>query len=101
MLTITVGKTEDTVRLKLEGKVAGPWVGLLEETWRREASAAAQNTIVDVSDVTFVDAEGRRLLAEMCRQGICFQATGCLIPTLLEEIRRECQSAVGKLQDSI
>jgi len=101
MVKITVSKIGDTLRLKLEGMLAGLWVGLLEETWRREASAAAQNTIVDVSDVTFVDAEGQRFLTKMDRQGICFQATGCLIPMLLEKTRWQCQSAVGKPQDSI
>jgi ABC-type transporter Mla MlaB component len=96
MLKITVGGTENTLRLKLEGNLAGPWVGLLEEVWEKEASAAPQHTVVDVSGVMFVDHEGRRVLVEMCRQGICFQATGCLLPLLLEEIRRECQSAVEK-----
>ena len=96
MLKIRVGRTENTLRLKLEGNLARPWVGLLEEAWQKETRAAAQNTVVDVSGVMFVDHEGRKLLAEMCRQGVCFQATGCLLPPLLEEIRRECQSALEK-----
>jgi anti-anti-sigma regulatory factor len=96
MLKITVGRIEATLWLKLEGNLAGPWVGVLEETWQKEASAAGQNTLVDVSGVMFVDHEGRKLLAEMCRQGVCFQATGCFLPPLLEEIRRERQSAVRK-----
>jgi anti-anti-sigma regulatory factor len=96
MLKITVGKTGNTLGLKLEGNLAGPWVGLLEEAWLKETRAAAQNTVVDVSGVMFVDHEGRKLLVEMCRQGVCFQATGCLLPPLLEEIRRECQSALKK-----
>lgn len=97
MLRITVRKTKDALRLKLEGSLAGPWVGLLEETWRREAGPTVQKTILDVSDVTFVDDAGRKLLAEMCRQGVRFQTTGCFMQALLEEIQRECQSAGKKI----
>ena len=96
MLKITAERTGNTLRLKLEGNLAGPWVGLLGEAWQKQARGAAQNTVVDVSGVMFVDHEGRKLLVEMCRQGVCFQATGCILPPLLEEIRRECRSALKK-----
>jgi len=100
MLRITIRKIRDTLRLKLEGSLAGLWVGLLEETWRKEAGATVQKTILDASNVTFVDDAGRKLLAEMCRQGVRFQATGCFMLALLEDIRQECQSAARKSQGS-
>jgi hypothetical protein len=38
--------------------------------------------------VTFIDAAGRKLLAEMYRQGIKLEATGCMTRSIVDEIMR-------------
>jgi len=64
MLRITsLESTEGTATLKLEGRVAGPWVAELKRT----ADALLQRRPIglDLSDVTYVDAQGAALLRDL------------------------------------
>ena len=68
MLKITLHDSSEELRFKLEGKLAGLWVGELQQCWRTASSTTqGRNTIVDLRDVDFVDPEGQSLLAEMYR----------------------------------
>lgn len=91
MLKITSEPKPEGTRIKLEGKLAGPWVNELERSWHvaAEGKNAAQITL-DLTDVTFIDAEGRRLLAWMCEQGARFHACGCMTRSIIEQIRQDC-----------
>lgn len=64
MLRITVLQQGATSTLKLEGKLAGPWVSELEHAWRALASKE-RNVIVDVTATSVTDAPGAALLAKM------------------------------------
>jgi len=57
--------------LELKGRLEGDWVDELRRTWRplREAIAKVPVSLA-VSEVEFVDAAGRMLLAEMHRAGV-------------------------------
>jgi hypothetical protein len=44
---------------------------------------------VDLHNVTFVDAEGKGMLRQMCKSGAELQASGCLMRCLVEEIAKE------------
>jgi ABC-type transporter Mla MlaB component len=57
--------------LELKGRLEGDWVDELRRTWRplREAIAKVPVSLA-VSEVEFVDAAGKMLLAEMHRAGI-------------------------------
>jgi len=80
MLKITVQDEPEHVRLQLEGNLAGPWVGDLEEAWR-----AAQSTLngrslsLDVTAVGFVDPAGRYLLALLRCRGSRLIASGTVM----------------------
>jgi ABC-type transporter Mla MlaB component len=87
MLKITLHDSAEELRLKLEGKLAGLWVGELQQCWRTAASTTqGRNTIADLRDVDFVDPEGQSLLAEMYRQGVRLVAVTPLIQALVQEI---------------
>jgi anti-anti-sigma regulatory factor len=75
MLMITRVDASDRRRtLKLEGKLLAPWIGELEKACR-EARAARSPLCLDLRGLTFVDAEGARLLASVIGDGA--QVIGC------------------------
>ena len=87
MLRITTCTNSEATRLVVEGKLAGACVGELEKCWKETASTKSPGSIlVDLSNVMFVDAAGKQLLAGMHEQGIRFVASGLLAKCLIEEI---------------
>ena len=87
MLKITLHDSAEELRLKLEGKLAGLWVGELRQCWRTAASTTqGRDTVLDLRDVDFVDPEGQSLLADMHRQGVRLVAVTPLIQALVQEI---------------
>jgi anti-anti-sigma regulatory factor len=86
MLKITTRTDEGTTVFELEGRLAGPWVEEFATCWR-QASADSRRR-VKLNAVTFIDAAGRKLLAEMYRQGIKLEATGCMTRSIVDEIMR-------------
>ena len=72
---------------ELEGKLAGPWVKELNLCWRSAVDTQQIYPVrVDLSSVTFIDAEGRDLLGRMYREGATLVATGCLNKSIVEGI---------------
>lgn len=65
-LRITVQESVGGVTMQLEGKIIGPWVAELRRAWEsgREAIAPRPFTL-DLSGVSFVDAEGIEALREI------------------------------------
>ena len=85
MLRITTHDIGDHVTLQAEGKLAGPWVAILRDCWQQQ-SCNGRAIQVDLRGVTFVDATGRALLAEMSRQNAQFLCGGCQMRATLAEI---------------
>ena len=89
MLKISTLNDPDHVRLKLDGKLAGPWVEELARAWESTTGGSERRPIVvNLSEVTFIDADGKRLLARMFQQGAEFEAGGCMTSCVIEEIKR-------------
>jgi hypothetical protein len=80
-------------RLKLAGRLSGPWVGETENVWR-SALCSGEEVEVDVAEVTAVDSAGRELLAAMHHAGARLVAKGVWMTTLIREIINE-QPATG------
>ena len=99
MLKITLHDSARELRLKLEGRLSGPWVHELEQCWKT-ASSTTQNrqTVLDLGEVDFIDPEGESLLARMHAAGVALEAVTPLIRAVLREI---CQvpacGRVGKV----
>ncbi|HTN73056.1 MAG TPA: hypothetical protein VMO00_18390 [Methylomirabilota bacterium] len=87
MLKITTQTDATQITLELEGKLAGPWVQELEGCWRL-AVMTDREVRVMLKTVTFIDQAGRKLLAEMHRQGATLAAEGCMTKSIIEEITR-------------
>jgi ABC-type transporter Mla MlaB component len=86
MLRITTQQTAGELVMKLEGCVAGAWVDELSACWTAATTNITSATLVDLSAVYWVDASGRRLLAEMHRGGARFLTSGCFMRELIREI---------------
>jgi len=69
MLRITLEEKPETTRIKIEGRLCGPYVQELDRTWRCvEAALGKKHLFVDLCGMTGVDEAGKRLLAEMYRK---------------------------------
>ena len=89
MLKITLHDTAAEFRLRLEGRLAGPWVGELRQCWQTAASTTAgRKTVMDLREVDFVDDDGMALLQEMCAAGIRFLAATPLMKDALSRCAR-------------
>ncbi len=74
--------------LVLEGRLAGPWVEELRTYCRRAVEHQQPCSRIDLTGVTFIDADGKLLLAQLWQQGVELRASGCLTRCLVEEIRK-------------
>ena len=74
----------ESLVFQLEGKLAGPWVQELERCWR--SAPETRQSRVDLSSVTFIDADGKALLGQMHREGAELVASGCLNRCIVEGI---------------
>ena len=84
MLRITTEKKRGKTVLSVEGRLAGPWVAALEQSWRERQ--AGEKFSVDLCGVSFIDAAGKALLKEIHQQGGKLIAEGCLNQAIVEEI---------------
>lgn len=94
MLKITRCETTGQKTWKLEGKLTDLWVSELERCWRERASHHQGGIIIDITEVTFIDADGKALLMQLWREGAEFLAAGCLNRSIIEEITMK-RSKVG------
>ena len=87
MLRISTQIAEDELVIKLEGCLAGAWVGELDTFWRHAArSPTGLRMRVDLRDVCHVDEAGRELMTRMYLAGSQFDTTGCVMPEVVREI---------------
>jgi len=87
MLKINMRIEAGVMTFELEGKLGGPWVKELELSWRSAAGTQHIYPVhVDLSSVTFIDTDGKELLARMYQEGAKLVATGCLNKSIVEGI---------------
>jgi hypothetical protein len=87
MLRITVHDNPRALTFKLEGRLTGPWVRELDSCWSSTLAGQGNLTLrVDLTGVTFIDAEGKACLAALRRQGAELIAADCLTKAVVAEI---------------
>src|ERR1700746_1561797 len=87
MLRITTQKKRGKTLLSIEGRLAGPLVGTLEQCWRElRAAAPGEKLHLNLCGVSFIDAAGKMLLKEIHRQGGELIAEGCLNQAIVDEL---------------
>jgi DNA-binding response OmpR family regulator len=71
MMRITVVESSaEKVRLRVEGRVTGPWVDELRRTCEVQALEDRIQLTLDLADLSFADAEGIELLRELRADGV-------------------------------
>ena len=114
MLRITVHDKPGALTFQLEGRLAGPWVRVLEECWKNALAGQLQAILdtacpscgltrcwphalarqreatlrVDLTGATAIDAAGRACLAALHGRGAEFIAADCLTRAVVAEITR-------------
>jgi anti-anti-sigma factor len=68
-LRITVEQNAETMVVKLEGRIVGPWAEELDRLWTQTApSLASRKVALDLRDTTYADAGGIRVLRAIYSQ---------------------------------
>jgi anti-anti-sigma regulatory factor len=68
-LRITFQDTDESVEMRLEGRVAGPWASELDRVWVDAAPrVATKKLIIDLHNVTYADAAGKDVLKAIYAQ---------------------------------
>jgi anti-anti-sigma regulatory factor len=79
MMRITVHDEPGCLTFQLEGRLAGPWVRVLEECWQSALARQRKPILrVDLTGVTSIDAAGQAHLAAIHRAGAELVAADCL-----------------------
>lgn len=88
MLRIHVENEGNAMRLRLEGKLIHPWVDELFRVWMEVSPRIPGHwdMCVDLSEVSFVDARGKAMLAAMRRAGCSLQGPTPFIEAVIEEV---------------
>jgi anti-anti-sigma regulatory factor len=87
MLRITVEPELDRIRLKLEGDLAGPWVGEVEQSWLATCAMRGNRPLyLDLTGVQHVDRAGRYLLGLLRCSGAYLVASGVQMTELVRTI---------------
>ncbi len=95
MLRITTGQDRGAIEFKLEGELSGNWVAALKGCWHDAMILDFLTSIrVNLTEVTFINAAGKELLASMYRHGAEFVAADVLTKGVIEEIEREHSAPV-------
>ena len=79
---------------KLEGKLTGPWVQELEQSWSALSEESRRTLIVNLSDVSYIDSSGKALLARMYQKGATLQAFSPMNQSIVDEIVRAGKHAL-------
>jgi outer membrane protein TolC len=103
-VTTNVEEAQSKVTLKLEGKLAGPWVEEFERCWSSTFEKWTQ-VVVELAGVTFIDSKGKCLLTKIHSQGARLVGTGLMTKSIIEQIsncgeeqKRNTESAEGNRQ---
>jgi len=94
MLRITLDERPGMARIKIEGRLCGPYVEELNRTWRALQPETGDKKIsVDLCGMTGVDEAGKRLLAEMySKSRVDFITRSVLTEYFAEQARERGQA---------
>ena len=86
MLKITIHDAPEALTFQVEGKLIGAWARELEHSWESCALRGRKAPIVDLTGTLYIDAEGKRVLANLFRQGAFFLTAGPMTASIVDEI---------------
>jgi len=87
MLRISATTRGGAATLRLEGRLAGPWIDEVRACWQDVVAKRDVGPVcIDLDAVTFIDAAGKALLSAMHARGAALAASGCMTRAIVEEI---------------
>lgn len=87
MLRITTDKTPRVLTFRLEGRLEGPWVTLMADSWHSERARVGKRRLcVNLNGVTFIGPDAKVLLTQMHKEGAEFIACDPMTKAILAEI---------------
>ena len=94
MLKITLHEDAAATTIQVEGKLVGAWAKELEQTWETVARNKNRKAlVVDLTEILFIDEEGKRILRKLFRDGAFFRTSGPMTGSIVEEIAGKARSA--------
>lgn len=98
MLRISYSLIGSVAKWTLCGQVAGAWVQELRNCWEHtRRTGSASRSVVDLTEVLFIDESGENLLAEMRAAGVEFVATGIDTKHLIENLKSDGERTFRRL----
>ena len=87
MLKITNHESAEAVTFQVEGKLVGAWAKELEHAWKTISTNQNRKAlIVDLTEILYIDDEGKRVLARLFRDGAFFRTSGTMTSCIIDEI---------------
>lgn len=87
MLRITRVLDDRGLTLRLEGKLLSAWVDELRQAGAGHGATSTQPLTLDLAQLSFADAEGARLLADLLEGGATLVACSSFVAELLHGVR--------------
>ena len=85
MLRITVVESSPrAITLRVEGRIAGPWVEELRTACNTHTSSNPVQLCLELEDVSFVDAAGVACLKQLEEQGVRFSRVSSFLTELFK-----------------
>src|SRR5580704_7410047 len=98
MLRITVENTASEQTWILQGRLTRPWVAVLRCSWKKaHAECRNRKCVVDLSEVTFIDENGEKMLVKMMNEGAEFVVRGLYAKHILEKLQNNLRRRTSKL----
>jgi anti-anti-sigma regulatory factor len=89
MLRIHIEERCSVVTIRLEGRLSGAWVAVLDRCWQSTlASSTKKPLIIELEAVAYVDGPGEWLLQEMHKSGANLVGRGTWSRYLVEQIQQ-------------
>ncbi len=94
-LKITVKQNSETLFLKLEGRVTGPWAVELDRVWKElRLSVMGTRVVLDLCGVTFLDGDGMRVLRSIHQETkACFETNSPLTDYFAEQAMQDGEAS--------
>jgi hypothetical protein len=89
-----ISTVEDDSRriLILEGKLIRPWTEQVENAWKLAGEhLQGRKLVVDVTNVTFISADGETTLFKLMQDGAKFSCRDVLTKHVLKQLARRCR----------
>jgi ABC-type transporter Mla MlaB component len=92
MFKISIVEEPGQRRLMLEGRLIRPWTAEVENAWRMAAEQLdGRRLVVDLTNVTHIDADGESTLFKLMSDGAKFYCRGVFTKHVLRQLARKCR----------